>query len=57
MTYYTATRTQLQSPVYTYFDSIEAINTYYGIDSKEEDYKGCYAFPYKDTCLLLGYNE
>jgi len=58
MKYYTATRTLLASPVYKYFDSIDELNSYWGIDSKIEDYNCGYSFQYADYIYMtLGYDE
>lgn len=52
MKYYTVTRGNLTSPVYKYFSSIDELNTYYNIESKEEDYNcGCFI---KNNRYLLG---
>lgn len=52
--YYTATRGQLKSPEYHYFNSVEEINSYYGIDSNEDDYNKGYCFEYEGGFYLLG---
>ena len=54
MKYYTATRGQLKSPEYHYFNSVEEINSYYGIDSTEDDYNKGYTFEYNGKNYLLG---
>lgn len=57
MKYYTATRTIIKSPEYSYFDSIDDINNYYGIDSTIDDYNKGYTFEYNGQIYLLGYDE
>ena len=57
MSYYTATRTILKSPVHTYFDTIAELNDYYGIGTNPGDYNKGYSFEYKGQIYLLGYEE
>lgn len=54
MKYYTATRGTLTSPVYKYFSSIDELNAYYNIESKEEDYGCGYCFEFENNHFLLG---
>lgn len=57
MMYYTATRTMLSKPVYKYFNSIEELNSYYGIYTVKEDYNCGYTFEHNRKTYLLGYEE
>lgn len=57
MNFYTATRTILKSPEYRYFNSIDEINNYYGIDSTVDDYNCGYIFIHNEQIYLLGYDE
>ena len=52
--YYTATRGLIKSPEYKYFCTIEELNSYYGIDSTEDDYNKGYTFEYNGKNYLLG---
>lgn len=54
MKYYTATRGQLKSPEYHYFNSVEEINSYYVINSTKDDYNKGYCFEYNGKNYLLG---
>jgi len=54
MRYYTATKGVISSPVYKYFNSIEELNAYYNINSKEEDYNHGYSFDIDGKFYLLG---
>ena len=56
MVYYTATRAQLKSPEYRYFNSIEEINEYYNIESTIDDYNKGYTFEYEGQIYLLEYD-
>lgn len=55
MRFYVAKRTQICSPHYLYFNSIEEINQTYDIDSTIDDYNRGYTFEYEGESYLLGY--
>lgn len=62
MRYYTYTRGFNKSPQYEYFESIEDLNAFYGINSTIDDYNVGYSFEYEDidgktTTYFLGYDE
>lgn len=55
MKFYTATRSTLHSPEYKYFDTLDALNDYYGITSTIEDYNKGFTFEYEGKSYLLGF--
>lgn len=54
MVYYTATRGVIKSPEYRYFNTIEELNSFYGLDSNEDDYNKGFTFEYEGNVYLLG---
>lgn len=57
MRYYVAYRSIFKSPKYKYFDSLEELNNYYGIDATEEHVNAGFSFEYKNKWYVIGCEE
>ena len=57
MKYYVAYRTMLCNCTRKYFDSLEELNNYYGINATEEYVNVGFSFEYKNKWYVIGCEE